>query len=327
MPGSGIINLLLMLWAGGVVLTALVIFMMARGLLRPPRMTDGKAVYLLKRLSPGDLGLPFEEVRFQVRDQAGGGMIELAAWWIAPPNPSARTCIIIHGYADAKVGGIAWAPLWRDLGFNVLAIDLRGHGESGGTFTSAGYYERDDLCQVIDQLQTSREGQARQIVLFGVSLGAAVAAGVAAMREDIAAVVLESPYGHFVRAAAAHGRAMGMPLVRGQPLVARFAGWMIGADFDAVAPIRLIREITCPILLIHSSNDTLVDPADAAALRQVIEQHDAGGGASRFWEVPGAWHVLGLQTDPSAYRERVAEFLTDCRLCDAVTSGNTVDRE
>lgn len=326
MSVSGLINLLLMLGAGGVVLTALVIFLMARGLLRPPRMTDGKAVYLLKRLSPGDLGLPFEEVRFQVRDQAGGGMLELAAWWIAPPKPSLRTCIIIHGYADAKVGGIAWAPLWRELGFNVLAIDLRGHGQSGGTFTSAGFYERDDLCQVIDQLQTTREGQTQQIVLFGVSLGAAVAAGVAAMREDIAAVVLESPYGHFVSAAAAHGRAMGMPLVRLQPLVGRLAGWMIGADFDAVAPIRLIRDITCPILLIHSADDTLVDPADVVALRQAIEQHSAGGGASRFWEVPGAWHVLGLQTNPSAYRKRVAEFLIACGLHDERITGDIVNR-
>ena len=41
-------------------LCAILVYMMARHLLTPPRMTDGKAMYLLRRLTPEDLGLPFE---------------------------------------------------------------------------------------------------------------------------------------------------------------------------------------------------------------------------------------------------------------------------
>src|SRR5690606_11778893 len=125
-------------------------------------------VYILKRLSPGDLNMAFEDQPFAVRDDATGQMLRIASWWLPHPNGSSRTCIIVHGYGDAKVGGIAWAPSWRDLGYNVLAIDLRGHGESGGTVTTAGYNERHDLSQVIDQLRTVRPGATQQIVLFGV---------------------------------------------------------------------------------------------------------------------------------------------------------------
>src|SRR5688500_5458388 len=58
-----------MLLAIGVLLTAATVFLMAWPLLRPPRMTDGKAAWLLRRLSPGDLGLPYEDVSFPVRDE------------------------------------------------------------------------------------------------------------------------------------------------------------------------------------------------------------------------------------------------------------------
>src|SRR5512138_2516666 len=60
MPASTVHSLLLLaavLLVLGALLAAAVITLMAWSLLRPPRMTDGKAAWVLKRLSPGDLGL------------------------------------------------------------------------------------------------------------------------------------------------------------------------------------------------------------------------------------------------------------------------------
>ena len=128
-----------------------------------------------------------------------------------PPIPSAATAVLVHGYADAKVGAIAWAPPLRELGLNVLAVDLRAHGESDGRLCTGGPAEADDVGQVIDQLLARRPDQARQVVLFGASLGAAVASIVAANRDDLAAVVLESPFASYRRAVRAHFRLVGMP--------------------------------------------------------------------------------------------------------------------
>lgn len=299
-----------MLIAVGVLTVIALVFVMARGLVRPPRMTDGKAIYVLKRLSPGDLAMPFEDVVFRVRD-AGGGQINIAGWWMPHPAGSRRTCILVHGYADAKVGAIAWAPTWRDLGFNVLAIDLRAHGDSGGKYTTAGHLEREDLSQVIDQLRAARPDRTEQIVLFGISLGAAVVGAVGAMCEDLSAVVMESPYGHFVRAATRHGWVMGMPLVWLQPMVVRLAGWMTGANYDEVAPVNLIGQIRCPLMLIHSGDDPLIDPADAEALREAMARRDPSRGPSVYWEIPGAYHVMGLAVDPRAYHQRLAGFMDE----------------
>src|SRR5688572_14722028 len=123
---AGFLLLAAVLLAVGAFLAAATVFLMAWSLLRPPRMTDGKAVWLLRRLSPGDLGMPYEESPYDVRDTRTGESLRMTAWWIpCPPAggragaPESDRCVVLlHGYADAKVGAIAWAPVWRQLGYN-----------------------------------------------------------------------------------------------------------------------------------------------------------------------------------------------------------------
>jgi pimeloyl-ACP methyl ester carboxylesterase len=130
-----------------------IVVLLARSLVRPPRMTDGKAAWVLKRLSPGDLGLRFEEVAFDVRDARTGQMIRIAGWRIPQANADGRTVILLHGYADAKVGAIAWAPAWHKLGWNILAIDLRALAvRLAQNMTGADY----DAVRLIDLLPTLR---------------------------------------------------------------------------------------------------------------------------------------------------------------------------
>src|SRR5215218_6780842 len=78
-----------------VLLIAVMIFMMARTLLRPNRMTDAKAIVRLHRLSPGDLSLRFEDAHFDVRDEQTGRPLRIAAWWIPAATPSAKTMLVI----------------------------------------------------------------------------------------------------------------------------------------------------------------------------------------------------------------------------------------
>src|SRR5206468_2587681 len=89
--------------------------------------------------------------------------------------------------------------------------DLRAHGQSEGAYSTAGFFERHDVNQVIDQLLSQRPQQTRQLLLFGVSLGASVAAATAALRDDLGGIVLDSPYAHFVNTAMAHMERLGAP--------------------------------------------------------------------------------------------------------------------
>ena len=258
MAGS-LISLLLVLLALGLLTAAAAAALMALGLLRPPRMNDGKALYLLRRLSPWDLGMPFEEVSFVVTDEASGGRLGIAGWWIpAPARPereTGRCAVLLHGYSDAKVGAIAWAGPWRELGFHVLALDLRAHGESEGTFSTGGWFERHDVAQVIDQLRADRPAETRHVVLFGVSLGASVALAAAEVLGQagpgvVSAVVLESPFADFRGAALRHMDRLGLPVGWIGRAAVALAQWRAHADFGAVRPVDLLRRVRCPVMVI-----------------------------------------------------------------------------
>jgi uncharacterized protein len=299
-----LIRLAAVLAGGGLICCGLLILGMALALLRPPRMGAGRAAYFLHRFSPEDLGLRYESVSFPV---AGG--IRIAGWWIEHDQPCQNCAILIHGYADAKVGGIAWAPVMRSLGFNVLAIDLRAHGESGGRFSTAGYYERHDVSEVIDQIKAQRPEQCRRIVLFGVSLGAAVAVATAALRQDLAAVVLECPYVDFPTAALNHASRLPVPGRFFQALAVRLCEVLARCDFSKVRPVDLIRQVRCPLWIVQSEDDPYVLPAEEAEIAAAVAARPAGFGSASVWQVAGSFHVVAMADQPEEYRRRLGQFL------------------
>jgi fermentation-respiration switch protein FrsA (DUF1100 family) len=291
-------------------LLALSVYTMAQFLLRPPRMTDGKAAFILKRLSPGDLGLKYSRTTFQVRDEVTGKKLPIAAWWIPCPHAGGKCVVILHGYTDAKVGAIAWAPLWHSLGWNILAIDLRAHGESGGRYSTAGFHERNDLSQVIDQVRAEQPNDTQTLALFGVSLGAAVALASAVQREDLAAVVLECPFADYRNAVSNHSKIMGMPLHTLQPLAIRLAEWISQSDFNQIRPVDLIAKCPAPLMVIQSCNDPFVS-SDAAVIEAAMKQRQESGAPTVFLPIPDAGHVLGICADPAAYKQRLESFLEE----------------
>ncbi len=301
------LSLALVLLGTGAALCALTIYMMAKMLLTPPRMTDGKALVVLKRLAPSDLALGFEDLKWDIRDEASGVTIRIAAWWIPAQHPTSRTVLIIHGYSDAKVGGIAWAPMFHAMGWNILAIDLRAHGESGGLYSTAGFWERHDLNQVIDRIRADRPRETKTLVLFGVSLGAAVALAASVGRDDITAIILEGPFADFRDAVAAHGRLFGAPGGWMQSAALKLAQSMARADFDAVRPVDLIPQASCPLMIIHACEDCFMLKGEAAALRSALNKR--GNPSDRLIECAGAGHVLGLACDPVQYSKNIAAFL------------------
>jgi pimeloyl-ACP methyl ester carboxylesterase len=304
-----ITSLLLMLLLCGAIATLAAVVLMAEGLLRPPRMNDGKAIWILRRLSPGDLGLNYEETSFHVRDERGG-KVRLAAWWIPAVSASDRCVVLVHGYADAKVGAIAWAPVWHKLGFHVLAIDLRAHGESGGGYCTGGWFERQDVSQIIDQLLIDRPNQTRRVAVFGASFGAAVAAATATMREDIAAVVLDSPYVDFTRAAMRQMDRLGAPGWLFQRAAIWLAALFAGADLAALPTTQSIAALRCPVMVIQPVNDPTISSQDSESIRRAAAEHSVRFPQDRLWEVKGAGHVLALAADAENYSLQLKGFLS-----------------
>lgn len=317
--------LLIVLTVVGALVCALAVGLTAWSLLHPPRMTDAKALYALRRMSPGDLGMRFEEVTFHVRDERTGGPLRLAGWWIpalpvgvghdgrleSPHHQEAGRCVVLlHGYADAKVGAIAWAPVWRNLGFHILALDLRAHGESEGAHSTAGFFERHDVAQAIDQLRAERPAQTRQIVLFGASSGAAVALATAALpdRDPPDGVVLDSPYADFRQAAAAHMEQLGLPARLLASAAISLAERWSGADFGAVRPVDLVARVACPVLAIVVEPDPYLPPEDAAAVEAALYGRSAECGRGTLVRFRNAGHLMATVAAPAEYERCIGTF-------------------
>jgi hypothetical protein len=311
------ITLVLVLVLAGVVLTVATAALLAFGLVHPERMTDGRALALVGRLSPGDLELPYADVKFEVIDESHrpSRKLSFAAWWIPAKDASSdRTVILLHGYSDAKVGAIGWAPLFHELGYHILAIDHRAHGESGGSIFTGGHHEKHDLSQVIDHLRQQQPAATRQLVLFGISMGSAIAAHAAAMRDDIDGLILESWVGDFIFASHAHTNLLGLPGGIVNALSAHFAAWLTSADFRRDRAILTLPKIKCPVLLILGTADVF---GDREATRQVA----AAMPNVELWFPEGVEHVLAMGTAYDEYKERIARFLAGLEQKELATDG------
>jgi uncharacterized protein len=136
-------------------------------------------------LTPRSLELPYEDVSFQASDG-----VPLKGWWVPAADPRG-TVILVHGLNRSRIEMVKKTPFLHRLGWNCLLFDLRHHGESGGSVTTFGYYEKQDVNAAVALARGRCPGP---VILWGVSLGAATATLAAADDPSIAGLVCDSSY-------------------------------------------------------------------------------------------------------------------------------------
>jgi hypothetical protein len=152
------------------------------------QFTSGRFRYNDKEnagLTPASFSLPFQDVAFKSGDGTA-----LSAWWV--PAASAKgTVILVHGLNRSRIEMVKKTPFVNRSGWNALLVDLRHHGESGGTISTFGAREKDD---VLAAVAFARSKDQHPVVVWGVSLGAA--ASVLALDADptIAGLICDSTY-------------------------------------------------------------------------------------------------------------------------------------
>ena len=263
---------------------------------------------------PKALGIQGEVVSFQATDG-----VPLKAWWLPAEGAPRATVILAHGVDHTRQVMLGRAAFLVHGGYNALALDLRGHGESGGRFVSPGLVETRDLLGAIQYVRS--RGERGPIVLMGVSLGAEASLLTAAQSREGAAVVSDGAFTsgaevfRNIQGYYAHDRSRSF-LERHFWAIASFPGLVrsivlayylrtgvyLGSDFVSVLPVA--GRITCPVLLISGERDWIVPTEDARTILAALP-----GGRNRLVTIPNAGHDTTFSKAPALYKESVVSFL------------------
>lgn len=143
---------------------------------------------------PGAFGLAATDIWFE----AGDGT-RLHGWWM--PTAGARgTVLYCHGNTGSIAHRIGVFRHLQRLKVDLMAFDYRGYGRSGGTPSEVGLYQ--DVRAAYRYLVGVLDRQPREILLFGHSLGGAVAVD-AALDCPVSGLVVQSSFTHIRDAAKA----------------------------------------------------------------------------------------------------------------------------
>jgi fermentation-respiration switch protein FrsA (DUF1100 family) len=260
------------------VLRILVLLLLLGGLLL---LLEKHLIYFPMRshdVTPGGLGLAHEEVELRAEDG-----VRLHGWFL-PVKGSRLTVLLCHGNAGNVSHRLDRALLMQSrLRVDTLLFDYRGYGQSEGSPDEEGTYR--DARAAYRWLGSRGVGPER-IVLFGESLGSAVALQVA-VEAEARALVLESPFTSIPDMA----RAV-YPFLPLWPFVR--------TRYDNLTKVPRIR---APLLVLHGDRDEIVPFAQG---RRVFE---AAPAPKRFFAIPGASHNDTYVVGGEAYWRVLREFL------------------
>ena len=245
-------------------------------------------------VSPGDIGLEYELVRFTTDDG-----VTLSGWLIPAKRDTRSAVVLMHGFSWHRLGELAAFVPWLAERYHVLQFDFRGHGESGDADITLGTSERLDVAAAVRLLEGRGLGP---IALMGVSMGAAVAI-MAAPELPVAAVIADAPYADLYNPIGNRMRELHYPMPR---LGARLI--VLGASLRArtrlLAPIDRVAEVSPrALLLIGPMGDRLIDYSQVRRLYEVAHE------PKELYAVPGAGHAEAHAFAGADYERRVLEFL------------------
>lgn len=232
----------------------------------------------------------------------------LTGTFIPNQQTTDKTLIFLHGFSESRLAGLSYLNIYLNAGYNLLLVDSRAHGESGGQSVTWGVYEKHDVDQWVDWLR--HRFPKGTIGMHGISMGAATAllhAGLNEANKRVSFYIADSAYSD-LESLLADQMSQRLQLPGNIPpqvllpyanavtyLRARFT-------FGAASPLRVVQQVTTPVLYIHGEADRLVPASMSQQLYSMTK------GQRQIQLFPRADHVSSIYTDRSRYRTVVQGF-------------------
>lgn len=183
-----------------------------------------------------------------------GSGLKLEGWYIARDSAKG-TVIMFHGHGGTKSGITEEAMAFNSMGYNTLLMDFRAHGGSEGNTCTIGYHESEDVKLAFDHIRSRGE---KNIVLWGISMGAAAITKAIYEGVEPEKVILEMPFASILKAAEGRLALMKIPAQPLATLVTFWGGVEQGFWAFRIKPSKYARAIHCPALVQWGRNDIRV---------------------------------------------------------------------
>jgi uncharacterized protein len=261
----------LLIIAGGYLALVGLMFLTQHSLLYLPNL-PGRAL----TATPEAIGLSYEDVTLTTEDG-----VALHGWWL--PGETETTLLFFHGNAGNISHRLQSLRQFRSLGLSVLIIDYRGYGQSDGRPGEQGTYQ--DARAAWRHVTEQRGVAPRDVVVFGRSLGGAIAAWLAAEK---------SPGALIVEGAFTSIPDLGQELYWYLPV-----RWLSRFDY----PTReFVARTDSPVLIVHSRDDELARFHHGEAL------YEAARGTRQLLALRGS-HNEASVLDEARYLGGIGDFL------------------
>jgi uncharacterized protein len=227
--------------------------------------------------TPERIGLDYQDVWLRTEDG-----VRLHGWFV-PAASSGPVVLFLHGNAGNISHRLDSLRIFHNLGWSVLIIDYRGYGQSEGRPTEQGLYR--DAGAAVDWLREEHGVPPEELVLFGRSLGAAVASHVAA-EQGAGALILESAF-------------TSVPDLASELYPIFPVRALARHRYDTRAALA---KVEAPVLVVHSSDDEIIPFAHGKRL------YEAAPEPRDFLKLEGG-HNDGFLRSGARYREGLQRFL------------------
>lgn len=241
--------------------------------------------------TPARFGQSYRDVWFTSRDGT-----RLHGWFVPAVGKPKATVVHFHGNGQnisAQYAFAAWLP---QAGYNVFTFDYRGYGKSAGSPDREGI--RDDALAALDYIASRKDTGTPNLVIFGQSLGGAIAIVAAAEhKQDLRAVIIESTFASY--RSIAHDKAEQVPVVGSAAGSA--PSLLASKEYDPIDYIGRISPI--PLMLLHGTADPVIPFAHGERLYQ------KAGSPKQFVVVQGGGHIEAFSRFLPQTRPVVLRFL------------------
>jgi uncharacterized protein len=238
----------------------------------------------------------FEKIKLQTNN---GLLID--GWYAA--TDSVKACVIfLHGITNNKAVLLEEANEFKKWGYNILLLDFRAHGLSEGSKSSFGYKEVDEAEKAFE---LARQKGNKKIILYGSSLGAAVALKATA-ENNIApsAIIADMPFGSLQDHLKARARVLGFPSQPFAFLVTLWIGIENGYNGFSYQVDEYAKNINCSVLLQWGDKDIYVTSEEINSIYNNLKTKE-----KKLVVYPNANHESFLNNDPISWQKEVSNFL------------------